>query len=91
MLVDGGHLDASCSEKLANVDELTEGIMVVALDALEAAIAAAPGELGADARRRLFATLVAGAVGVVECCLSIQIERKLASGWSPGCWRCAVS
>ena len=49
--------------------------MVVALDALEAAIAAAPGKLGADARRRLFATLVAGAMGMV---LPLEIDLKKA-------------
>ena len=38
-LVAGRPLDASCSAKLANVTELTDGLMVVALEQLEAAVA----------------------------------------------------
>ena len=65
MLVSGQYLDSSCSRKLANVDELTDGLMVVALEALEAAVAAEPADTGATAQRRHFATLVAGAMGVI--------------------------
>ena len=58
-------LDETCSTKLSNVDELTDGLMVVALEALEAAAAALEYEEGPTAQRRLLGKLIAGAMGQV--------------------------
>ena len=73
-LVAGRPLDASCSAKLANVTELTDGLMVVALEQLEAAVAGEGANVGVTAQRRLFAKLVAGAMGVV---LALSVDLKV--------------
>ena len=54
--------------------ELTDGLMVVALEQLEAAVAGEGANVGVTAQRRLFAKLVAGAMGVV---LALSVDLKV--------------